>query len=173
MSPSPFLGRRLASSALPRGVGHPTYRPIQRGLVGARRGVPAHGVPQAPIPVAARVKVNGVEVHPSMVPFLQALRTEARRIGASFRLTSGFRSAVEQAHLRAAWAAGRDVPGRPGWRSTSRGMLYKPAAFSYHTSGLAVDAESNRLTELGVFARGLGMRWDPRDPVHFDLGRST
>lgn len=108
-----------------------------------------------------------------MVPFVEALRTEARRIRATFRLTSGYRSPETQAQLRAAWTAGRNVPGRPGWRSTSRGLLFKPAVFSYHTSGLAVDAESNKLEQLGAFARGLGMRWDPRDPVHFDLGRST
>lgn len=108
-----------------------------------------------------------------MVPFVEALRTEARRIGASFRITSGYRSPAHQAQLRAAWDAGRNVPGRPGWRSTTRGLLYKPAAFSYHTSGLAIDAESNKLEQLGAFARGLGMRWSSRDPVHFDLGRTT
>jgi len=172
MSPSPFVKRWRSSAAAPS-YRHPTYRPIQRGLVGGGRGLPAHRIPQAAVPAAALVSINGVQLHPSMVPFVQALRTEARRIGATLRLVSGYRSPTLQAQLRTAWEAGRNVPGRPGWRSTSRGLLFKPAAFSYHTSGLAVDAESNKLEQLGAFAKGLGMRWDPRDPVHFDLGRAT
>lgn len=110
-----------------------------------------------------------------MLPFVDALRAEARRIGASFRITSAYRSPQLQEQLRSAWRLGEPVPGRAGWRRTSRGLLFRPAEFSYHTTGLAIDIESDRLSVLGAFAEGLGMRWGGRfgDPVHFDLGRQS
>ncbi len=96
-----------------------------------------------------------------MVPYLQALRNVARELGASFRITSGYRSEAEQEDLRARYRRG------------DPSVVYPPALHSYHLEGLAIDVESSHLAELGEAAEALGMRWGGRygDPVHFDLGR--
>jgi len=109
------------------------------------------------------VRINGVMVAPVMVPFINALREVAQKIGATFRLTSGYRTPAEQEELRRRYEAG------------DKSIIYPPAQHSYHLQGLAVDIESNRLDALGDAAERLGMRWGGRygDPVHFDLGRSS
>lgn len=115
----------------------------------------------AAAPNASLVGINGIRVAPVLVPYVQALRDAARRLGATFRLVSGFRSAAEQAALRLRWEAGDPA------------VVFPPAPHSYHETGLAVDLESDHLAELGRFAESIGMRWGGRygDPVHFDLGR--
>jgi uncharacterized protein YcbK (DUF882 family) len=121
---------------------------------------PAPVLPSAP-PQLELVPVNGISVAPVMVPYVSALREAARRLGASFKLVSGYRSPAMQAALRVRYEHG------------DPSVLVPPAEHSYHLSGLAIDVESNRLPELGRVAEALGMRWGGRfnDPVHFDLGR--
>ena len=103
----------------------------------------------------------GVRVAPAMVPYLQALWQYARSVGIALRLVSGYRSPQQQAALRMRWERG------------DPSVVYPPAQHSYHESGLAVDLESSRLSDLGRFWESLGGRWGGRfgDPVHFDLGR--
>jgi len=102
----------------------------------------------------------GVRVAPAMVPYLQALWQYARSVGIAIRLVSGYRSPEQQAALRMRWERG------------DPSIVYPPAQHSYHESGLAVDLESARLSDLGRFWESLGGRWGGRfgDPVHFDLG---
>jgi len=111
----------------------------------------------------ALVRINGIRLAPVMVPYINALREVARRIGASFHLVSGYRSPAEQNELRRRFEAG------------DKSVLYPPARHSFHLQGLAVDIESSALDQLGVAAEQIGMRWGGRfgDPVHFDLGRTT
>lgn len=110
------------------------------------------------------VSSNGgtVQVAPAMVPYVQALRDYSRRVNATFRIVSGYRSAADQAALRLRWEAG------------DPSVVYPPAQYSYHSLGLAVDVASDHLTALGAYAESIGMRWGGRfgDPVHFDLGRA-
>ena len=103
---------------------------------------------------------SGVRVAPAMVPFLRALWEYARSVGISLRLVSGYRSPQQQAALRMRWESG------------DPSVVYPPAQHSYHESGLAVDLESSRLSDLGRFWESLGGRWGGRfgDPVHFDFG---
>ncbi len=110
---------------------------------------------------AGLIAVNGITVHPTMVPYVQALRRRASVLGARFKLVSGYRSPSEQARLRLRWARG------------DPSVIYPPARHSYHELGLAVDVDSDQLEQLGRYAESLGMRWGGRfgDPVHFDLGR--
>lgn len=117
--------------------------------------------PDAPAPEL--VSVEGVQVAPVLVPYVRALREAARRLGATFRVTSGYRSPAQQRALQMRWEAG------------DPSVVYPPAANSYHLEGLAVDVESSRLNDLGYIMEKLGMRWGGRygDPVHFDLGRTT
>lgn len=109
------------------------------------------------------IGINGIRISPVMVPYVQALRDFARRLGASFKLASGYRTPAEQAALRRRWEAG------------DPSVIYPPAEHSYHEYGLAVDLESDHLAQLGAYAERLGMRWGGRfgDPVHFDLGRTA
>jgi hypothetical protein len=60
------------------------------------------------------------------------------------------------------------------WEAGDPSVIYPPAEHSYHELGLAVDIESDMLSELGAYAESIGLRWGGRfgDPVHFDLGRS-
>lgn len=134
-----------------------------------------------------------MQVAQRFLPYAQALRSHARSIGASFKVVSGYRSPELQARMRDAWFRAAPPPERLrlsdilsprtaqrrvgstralsalGWRFTSEfGWLYKPALSSYHSSGDAIDISSDKLTELGTFARSIGMRWSPTDPVHFD-----
>jgi uncharacterized protein YcbK (DUF882 family) len=82
-------------------------------------------------------------------------------MGATFRVTSGYRSPAEQRALLVRWQAG------------DPSVIARPAENSLHLLGLAVDVESNQLAALGQLAERIGMRWGGRfqDPVHFDLGR--
>jgi hypothetical protein len=59
------------------------------------------------------------------------------------------------------------------WEAGDPSVVFPPAEHSFHELGLAVDIESNALSELGAYAESLGMRWGGRfgDPVHFDLGK--
>lgn len=178
MTRPPFVKRRMRNDC--DGPVAPDFRrsvagPRSVDRLQPRRLVagPARVVPEPVAGGPSLVKVNGILVAPVLVPYIQALRAEARRLGASFRLVSGFRPPQQQRALREAWLRGRPVPGRAGWRITSRGLLFKPAAWGYHQSALAIDLESNMLARLGVYAERLGMRWGGRygDEVHFDLGR--
>lgn len=107
------------------------------------------------------VNANGVQVARAFLPYVQALRTAAARMGASFRLTSGYRSPAEQNALLVRWQAG------------DPSVIARPAENSLHLLGLAIDVESNQLAALGKVAESMGLRWGGRfgDPVHFDLGR--
>lgn len=100
-------------------------------------------------------------IAPVMVPYVEALKDAARKAGATFHITSGYRSLGQQLELRRRFEAG------------DPSVVFPPAQHSYHLQGLAVDIESNRLELLGAAAEALGMRWGGRygDPVHFDLGR--
>jgi uncharacterized protein YcbK (DUF882 family) len=107
------------------------------------------------------VGVDGIRVARALVPYVQALRSRAQELGATFHLTSGYRSVEQQQSLRVRWEAG------------DPSVLAPPAKNSLHLLGLAVDLESNALPQLGAYAESIGMRWGGRfqDPVHFDLGR--
>jgi hypothetical protein len=131
--------------------------------------------PPAAPPVAERlappatlggfVLYQGKRVAPAMLPYLQALSDRARRMGASFRVGSGYRSPAEQAALRVRWQSG------------DPSVAFPPAKHSYHELGLAVDLDGldrAQLEELGRYWESLGGRWGGRfgDWNHFDLGRS-
>jgi len=103
----------------------------------------------------------GIWVARAILPYLQELRARARRMGATFRVTSGYRSASQQRQLQVRWEAG------------DPDVVAPPAPNSLHLLGLAFDVESDALPALGLYAEGIGLRWGGRfqDPVHFDLGR--
>ncbi len=139
-----------------------SYEPLPEatptGPVGMAPGVAEAGPAE---PVGALIRLNGIQLHPTMLPYVQALRDRARGMGASFKLVSGYRSPAEQAALRVRWARG------------DPSIVFPPAEHSYHELGLAIDIESNMLSALGAYAESIGMRWGGRfgDPVHFDLGK--
>jgi hypothetical protein len=135
----------------------------------SKRAAPVVAVPRAPAPRATgglslvSIPSNGgsIQLAPALVPYVQRLRSFARASGATFHITSGYRSPDEQRRLHMRWEAGDPT------------IIAEPVTNSLHLLGLAVDIESSSLSNLGRFAETLGMRWGGRfgDPVHFDLGR--
>lgn len=139
--------------------------PRDQTLVGALSQASTTAAPApaaAAEPPVALVPINGIRVSPALVPYVRALRARAAGMGASFHLSSGYRSPAEQRALQLRWEAG------------DPSVIAPPATNSLHLLGLAIDLESNALPALGAYAESIGMRWGGRfgDPVHFDLGRN-
>jgi uncharacterized protein YcbK (DUF882 family) len=106
------------------------------------------------------------------------VRTAVNRAypGISFRLVSGYRSPQKQAALRARWD-----------RGDRRGLVYRPAAVSRHTTGRAIDVgwtvngRALRVADvprsswefLGALMESQGVRWggrfSPPDLPHFEI----
>jgi len=98
-------------------------------------------------------------MYPAVQDAMDDLRRLAQAYGVQYRVTSTYRSTVEQRRLYAAWI-GR---GRTGLPAAAPGT-------STHEYGVAFDAVSPDLEDLVYLAEQVGFVWaGPRDPVHFDV----
>jgi hypothetical protein len=134
--------RKAAIAHQLQGVVGAPLSSLQRFGAGIVARLLGRGIQSAP---AGLVNIGGTAVAAQMVPYVQALAARAREMGASFRITSGYRSPAEQDALRMRWEAG------------DPSVIYPPAEHSYHELGLAVDIESDMLSELGAYAESSGL----------------
>lgn len=114
-------------------------------------------------------------VDPTLAGYIRQANQIIRRDypGVSLKVTSGYRSASYQADLRARWDAG-----------DRRGLVTRPALYSRHTEGRAVDlvyavggvAIPASGTPIEAFMwladvlRPVGVKWGgQQDRVHFEI----
>lgn len=104
-----------------------------------------------------------IRIHPAFAEILDDVIREAGELGIQVRITSSYRSVMEQRSLFRRFGQGRAA--RPGE--------------SYHNYGLAVDVATSppdALDELGAIAEDHGLRWGGRftggmrEPWHIDMG---